>query len=222
MASRCRKTARKARLGFIATGMGTPYLKHVLADLGLDGVFPILHMGMSYPPDVTLVAELSERCGQMIVIEERRSFLEKNIRDACSAHFPRSGPARSSRASMAKQFRRACGSSRLARLNPSVLAQVLIPLIKATEEIPAEQRNGRLTAEMDASAQSEQAEAAGDLGRRSFRARHVLSRLPASRQLGDAAGTPQELRRPEIHEASIMAPARSIWSRTATPAATRC
>ena len=33
-------------------------------------------------------------------------------------------------------------------LNPSVLAQILIPLIKGTEEIPPELRNGRLTAEM--------------------------------------------------------------------------
>ena len=33
-------------------------------------------------------------------------------------------------------------------LYPSVLAQILIPLIKATEEIPAELRNGRLTAEL--------------------------------------------------------------------------
>ena len=29
-----------------------PYLEHVLADLGLAGVFPILQMGMSYPADV--------------------------------------------------------------------------------------------------------------------------------------------------------------------------
>ena len=34
-------------------------------------------------------------------------------------------------------------------LSASVLAQILIPLIKATEELPPELRNGRLTAEMD-------------------------------------------------------------------------
>ena len=38
-------------------------------------------MGMSYPVDVKLVAEFSRLCKTMIVIEERRSFLEKNIRD---------------------------------------------------------------------------------------------------------------------------------------------
>src|SRR5213078_554893 len=49
-----------APIGFITTGMGRPYLEHVLADLGLSGVFPILNMGMSYPVDVSLVAEFSK------------------------------------------------------------------------------------------------------------------------------------------------------------------
>src|SRR3954470_13907319 len=48
-----------APLGFIVTGMAGPYLEHVLADLGLAGVFPILHMGMSYPTDVDLVREFT-------------------------------------------------------------------------------------------------------------------------------------------------------------------
>src|SRR5205807_1000190 len=75
-------TAPVAPLGFIVTGMAGSYLRHVLADLGLSGVFPILQMGMSYPADVQLVAEFGKLCEQMIVIEERRSFLEKNIRDS--------------------------------------------------------------------------------------------------------------------------------------------
>src|SRR5665213_1803863 len=68
-------------VGFIVTGMAGPYLEHVLADLGLSGQFPVLQMGMSYPVDVQIVAEFSALCRDMIVIEERRSFLEKNIRD---------------------------------------------------------------------------------------------------------------------------------------------
>jgi len=34
-------------------------------------------------------------------------------------------------------------------LNPSVLAQIIIPLIKETREIPSEVRNGRLSAELE-------------------------------------------------------------------------
>jgi indolepyruvate ferredoxin oxidoreductase len=139
-----------APLGFIATGMAAPYLKHALADLGLDGVFPILRMGMSYPADVTLVAELSERCKQMIVVEERRSFLEKTIRDSLFRVFPAERAGEIVTRMFGKSFPHGLPGIPDSRgLNPSVLTQVLIPLIKATEQIPPEQRNGRLTAVMD-------------------------------------------------------------------------
>ena len=68
--------------------MGHPYLDHVLADIGLLGQFPILNMGMSYPVDIELVREFAKHCKQMIVIEERRSFLEKNIRDGLFHQLP--------------------------------------------------------------------------------------------------------------------------------------
>jgi TPP-dependent indolepyruvate ferredoxin oxidoreductase alpha subunit/Pyruvate/2-oxoacid:ferredoxin oxidoreductase gamma subunit len=188
-----------APLGFIVTGMAGPYLNHVLSDIGLLGQFPVLQMGMSYPVDIELVAEFSKQCKHMVVIEERRSFLEKNIRDAAFKYlshedavdvtgrlygkvFPssdrktdekenanverstsnverpggRSTVDSSLRGSTLDVGRSAFNSSIAKRpgipdtrgLNPSVLAQVLIPLIKATEEIPAELRNGRLTAEL--------------------------------------------------------------------------
>ncbi len=75
-------------LGFIVTGMGGPYLRHVLSDIGLDGAFPVLQMGMCYPTDIGIVAEFSKLCQTMIVIEERRSFVEKNIRDAAFRELP--------------------------------------------------------------------------------------------------------------------------------------
>ncbi|MDB5302090.1 MAG: Indolepyruvate ferredoxin oxidoreductase, alpha and beta subunit, partial [Phycisphaerales bacterium] len=139
-----------APLGFIVTGMGGPYLEHVLADLGLSGVFPILQMGMSYPVDVQLVVEFSALCKDMIVIEERRSFLEKNIRDTLYHTLPAEQAANLSGRLFGKTFPNGISGIPEGRgLNPSVLAQILIPLIKATEEIPAELRNGRLTAELD-------------------------------------------------------------------------
>jgi indolepyruvate ferredoxin oxidoreductase len=68
--------------------MAKPYLDHVLADIGLLWQFPVLNMGMSYPTDVELVREFARHCKTMIVIEERRSFLEKNIRDGLFHAFP--------------------------------------------------------------------------------------------------------------------------------------
>ena len=143
-------TASPAPLGFIVTGMAGPYLRQVLADLGLSGVFPILQMGMTYPADVALVAEFSKLCQTMIVIEERRSFLEKNIRDGLVRELPPDQAAALSGRLFGKSFPGALrGIPDVRGLNPSVLAEILIPLIKATEQLPAEMRNGRLTAELE-------------------------------------------------------------------------
>ncbi len=138
-----------APIGFITTGMGQPYLEHVLSDIGLSGAFPILNMGMSYPADVRLVAEFSKLCKTMIVIEERRSFLEKNIRDYAFKLLPHEDAQDVVSRLYGKKFPgNVDGIPDTRGLNYSVLAQILIPLIKATEEIPAEQRNGKLSAEL--------------------------------------------------------------------------
>ncbi len=141
-------------IGFIVTGMAGPYLQHVLHDIGLLGHFPILHMGMSYPVDVQLVKEFAGRARQMIVIEERRSFLEKNIRDGLYQQLPHDEAGGLSNRLFGKQFptlngKALTGIPEVRGLNYSVLAQLIIPLIKATEEIPAHLRHGRLSGELD-------------------------------------------------------------------------
>ena len=159
-----RPLATPSPLGFIVTGMAGPYLHHVLADLGLTGVFPVLQMGMSYPVDVKLVREFSALCEKMVVIEERRSFLEKNIRDALFKPaaetdleaLPHEVAATLSARLFGKAFpvtpdgRALEGIPETRGLNASVLAKLLIPLIKATEQLPPELRNGRLSAELEA------------------------------------------------------------------------
>jgi indolepyruvate ferredoxin oxidoreductase len=155
-------------LGFIVTGMAGPYLRHVLADLGLAGAFPILQMGMSYPVDAEMVREFARTCDQMIVIEERRSFLERNLRDALFQTLPQDEAASLNSRLFGKRFPKRGtgvppvegaqhgrdahateeGIPETRGLNYSVLAQKLIPLIKGIEQIPPELRNGRLTAEI--------------------------------------------------------------------------
>jgi indolepyruvate ferredoxin oxidoreductase len=150
-----RPTAEVAPLGFVVTGMAGPYLQHVLAEIGLSGVFPVLQMGMPYPTDVALVAEFAKLCKNVVVIEERRSFLEKNIRDNLFHALPHAEAADVAGRLFGKVFPKTSDGRTLdgipdtRGLNTSVLAQILIPLIKATEEIPAEMRNGRLSAELD-------------------------------------------------------------------------
>jgi indolepyruvate ferredoxin oxidoreductase len=144
----------QAPYGFIITGMGGPYLRHVLADIGMAGAFPILQMGMSYPVDAQLVVEFAKTCQTMIVIEERRSFLEKNLRDALYQLLPQDQATALCARLYGKRFPDIRGGDiegipDTRGLNYSVLAQKLIPLFQATTSIPADQRNGRLSAELD-------------------------------------------------------------------------
>jgi indolepyruvate ferredoxin oxidoreductase len=147
-----------APLGFIVTGMGGPYLRHVLAEIGLDGAFPVLQMGMSYPADARLLAEFARTCQSMIVIEERRSFLEKNLRDNLFHVFPQEQASALSARLFGKRFPGDTeGIPDTRGLNYSVLAQKLIPLIQSIQSIPGDMRNGRLTAELELLRQSSRA-----------------------------------------------------------------
>src|SRR5829696_4951515 len=85
----------------------------------------------------------------MIVIEERRSFLEKNIRDAAFKFLAHEDARDVVSRLFGKKFPGDVeGIPDTRGLNYSVLAQKIIPLIQQTQEIPAELRNGRLTEEM--------------------------------------------------------------------------
>src|SRR5207237_3706168 len=122
--------------GFIVTGMAWAFLDHVLAEIVLLGQFSVLRMGMAYPADVELVAEFSKLCKTMIVIEERRSFLEKNIRDGLFHELPPEQATQLSSRLFGKTFPKGLSGIPDTRgLNPSVLAPLLIPLIKATAQV---------------------------------------------------------------------------------------
>jgi len=141
--------ASPAPLGFIVTGVAGSYLRHVLSEVGLEGRFPILTLGMSYPVDVDLVRELAGRCQHMIVVEERRGFLERNIRDAVSRTLPPAQAAELGGRLFGKRFPDGKEGIPDARgLNYSVLAQKILPLIQSTPQVPPELRNGRLSGEL--------------------------------------------------------------------------
>ena len=150
---------KPAALGFIVAGMAGPYLQHVLASTGLTGTFPILRMGMSYPADVSLVKEFAATCEKMIVVEERRGFLEKQIRDGLFHALESKEAAEISGRLFGKVFPDGSeGIPETRGLNFSVLAQKILPLIQSTQKIAPERRNGRLSDELDRLQASEQAE----------------------------------------------------------------
>ncbi len=75
-------SGRRKPLGFASSGLAHGYLVQALLEVGLLGEFPILKFGMSYPLDAELVAELAGACRRIVVVEERRGFLEGQIGEA--------------------------------------------------------------------------------------------------------------------------------------------
>jgi TPP-dependent indolepyruvate ferredoxin oxidoreductase alpha subunit/Pyruvate/2-oxoacid:ferredoxin oxidoreductase gamma subunit len=149
--------ADPAPIGFIVTGVAESYLRQVLTEIGLTGRFPVLRMGMPYPCDIELARQFSQVCRRIVVIEERRSFLEKHLRDGLFKTLPgtlESMPSADAADIAARLFGKTfpdglAGIPEGRGLNPSLLSELLIPLIKGIDELPPELRNGRLTAELE-------------------------------------------------------------------------
>ncbi len=78
-------------MGFVASGTAYQYLLQALDELGLGGRLPILKLGMSYPVDGELVGELAGRVDNLVVVEERRGFVERQIIELFSKNRKRSG-----------------------------------------------------------------------------------------------------------------------------------
>ncbi len=68
-----------ASVGFVTSGLAYCYLEHALSEMGLKGRFPILKLGLTYPLDPHVIERFSSQVQQMIVVEERRGFLQEQI-----------------------------------------------------------------------------------------------------------------------------------------------
>jgi indolepyruvate ferredoxin oxidoreductase len=71
--------AERAPLGFTASGLSYCYLVQALRELGLEGRFPVLKWGVTYPLDEPLLTSFAARVDHLIVVEEKREFLETQI-----------------------------------------------------------------------------------------------------------------------------------------------
>lgn len=74
-------------IGFVASGIAYSYLEHALFELGLSGRFPILKLGVTFPLDEPLIKEFAESVDQIIVIEEKRDFIESQIASLLTRHY---------------------------------------------------------------------------------------------------------------------------------------
>ena len=137
----------RVSMGFIASGMAYSYLVQALGEIGLADKLPILKIGLSYPLDEQIVREFAENCGQVIVIEERRSFVERQVQAILT---PLRQKALLNCEVWGKVFPRDLPGIPATRgLHPSILIERLVPLIKQHPTLPIEMTNGVLSEELD-------------------------------------------------------------------------
>jgi indolepyruvate ferredoxin oxidoreductase len=76
------------RLGLVTAGKSHADTRQALADLGLDGPalerlgVRLLRVGLIYPLDAELVREFARDLDEVVVIEEKRGFLEAQVKEA--------------------------------------------------------------------------------------------------------------------------------------------
>jgi len=116
-----------APIGFVTSGAAYCYLRHALALMGLDGVFPILKLGITYPVDPDLTIEFARGLDHLVVVEERRPFLEEQIAHILRRELQKAprNPAAAVRL-WGKQFpENLPGIPAVRGLNPSLIAERL-------------------------------------------------------------------------------------------------
>ena len=116
-----------APIGFITSALAASYLEHALDQLGLTGVFPILKLGITYPLDPTLIESFAEQAENLVVVEERRGFLEEQIVQLLARCAMTGTPARPVYGKMFPGGREGLPSAR--GFNSSILVELLAPLI---------------------------------------------------------------------------------------------
>lgn len=114
--------------GFVSSGLAYSYLEHALLEMGLQAHFPILKLGITYPLDPELVLDFANQVKNIIVIEEKRGFIEEQItsllKDASQRHSNWISPK-----IWGKSFPEGLSGIPATRgLNPSILIEHLGPL----------------------------------------------------------------------------------------------
>lgn len=117
----------KAPIGFISSALAYSYLEHALDQLGLTGVFPLLKLGITYPLDPDLINSFADQAENVVVVEERRDFLEEQIVQILARRVTAGGNAVPVFGKIFPGGREGLPSTR--GFNSSILVEILAPLI---------------------------------------------------------------------------------------------
>jgi indolepyruvate ferredoxin oxidoreductase len=116
-----------APIGFVTSALAASYLEHALEQLGLAGTFPILKLGVTYPLDPALIDSFAEQAENLVIVEERRGFLEEQIVQILARRALLGKPARPVYGKIFPGGREGLPSAR--GFNSSILVELLAPLI---------------------------------------------------------------------------------------------
>jgi indolepyruvate ferredoxin oxidoreductase len=139
------------RLGLVTSAAAYCYLRHALAELGLDGVLPILKVGITYPLDPALVRDFAGGCTDVVVVEERRGFLEEQVVEILNQARQAQGPDGGTPVNVwGKQFPHGLKGIPSARgLNPSKLIHRIGELVLAHPAWRSQADAARIRRELD-------------------------------------------------------------------------
>ena len=143
------RTSSKAPLGFVSSALACSYLEHALQQLGLTDAFPLLKLGVTYPLDPELIDSFADQVENIVVVEERRGFLEEQVVQLLARRAMTGNAAVPVYGKMFPGGREGLPSTR--GFNSSILVESLAPLI--TELAPSSRDGGIDQARIDAELQ---------------------------------------------------------------------
>lgn len=68
-------------LGFITSGNTYNYMRHAFYEMEVDGQYPILKLGCTWPVDTEILAQFADKVDTLVVVEEKRGFVETQIKE---------------------------------------------------------------------------------------------------------------------------------------------
>ncbi len=121
-------------IGFVTSGLAHGYLVQSLWEMGILGEMPILKFGLSYPIDPTLIRLMADQCERLIVVEERRGFMEEQINEIVLKD-RQAGKGAKNLEVWGKQFPDGLeGFPDTRGLHPSIIISRLAPLLKSLRQ----------------------------------------------------------------------------------------
>ena len=135
-------------IGFVAAGQSYTYLQHALEELGVADQMPVLKLGLTYPLDAELVIDFAAQVKNIIVIEERRGFLEEQLA-ALLTEYAQQDTSFVAPALWGKKFPHGDGMPAIRGINPSIVVEKIGPLLLDLNDPAVRVDRAKVGAELD-------------------------------------------------------------------------